>query len=74
MIRLLLVEDDQKETLVIKNMLKEGLQNQFTLEHSLSLSGALDLVRQSSWIYTYLMASPLNPFHSLSNIVLAHRF
>lgn len=46
MIRLLLVEDDQKEALVIKNMLKEGLQNQFTLEHSLSVSCALDLVKK----------------------------
>jgi diguanylate cyclase (GGDEF)-like protein len=45
-ITLLLVEDDPKEALVIRNMLKEGLQNQFTLEHSPSLSEALDLVQR----------------------------
>jgi diguanylate cyclase len=45
MITVLLVEDNYKEVLVIKNMLKEGLQNQFTLEHSPSVSSALDLVR-----------------------------
>lgn len=49
MISLLLVEDDQKEALVIRNMLKEGLQNQFTLEHSLSLSDALDLIQQNQF-------------------------
>lgn len=49
MISLLLVEDDPKEALVIKNMLKEGLQNQFTLEHSRSLSHALDLLKQSQF-------------------------
>ncbi|GJL57693.1 MAG: hypothetical protein NPIRA03_05500 [Nitrospirales bacterium] len=47
MISLLLVEDDPKEALVIKNMLKEGLQNQFTLKHSRSLSEALDLIQQN---------------------------
>lgn len=52
MISLLLVEDDPKEALVIKNMLKEGLQNQFTLEYSRSLSQALDLIKQ-------------NPFHGI---------
>ncbi len=49
MISLLLVEDDPKEALVIKNMLKEGLQNQFTLEHSRSLSEALDLIKQNQF-------------------------
>lgn len=49
MISLLLVEDDPKEALVIKNMLKEGLQNQFTLEHSRSLSHALDLLKQNQF-------------------------
>ncbi|GJL68007.1 MAG: hypothetical protein NPIRA06_06420 [Nitrospirales bacterium] len=49
MISLLLVEDDLKEALVIKNMLKEGLQNQFTLENSLSLSDALDLIQQNKF-------------------------
>lgn len=49
MISLLLVEDDLKEALVIRNMLKEGLQNQFTLEHSLSLSDALDLIQQNQF-------------------------
>jgi diguanylate cyclase (GGDEF)-like protein len=49
MISLLLVEDDPKEALVIKNMLKEGLQNQFTLEHSRSLSEALDLIQQNQF-------------------------
>ncbi|MBA3613048.1 MAG: EAL domain-containing protein [Nitrospirales bacterium] len=49
MISLLLVEDDLKEALVIRNMLKEGLQNQFTLEHGLSLSDALDLIQQNQF-------------------------
>lgn len=49
MISLLLVEDDLKEALVIRNMLKEGLQNQFTLEHRLSLSDALDLIQQKEF-------------------------
>ena len=49
MISLLLVEDDLKEALVIRNMLIEGLQNQFTLEHSLSLSDALDLIQQNQF-------------------------
>lgn len=49
MISLLLIEDDPKEALVIKNMLKDGLQNQFTLEHSLSLSDALDLVQRNPY-------------------------
>ncbi|MDT3776575.1 EAL domain-containing protein [Nitrospira sp. MA-1] len=49
MISLLLVEDDLKEALVIRNMLKEGLQNQFTLENSLSLSDALDLIQQNKF-------------------------
>lgn len=49
MISLLLVEDDLKEALVIRNMLKEGLQNQFTLAHSLSLSDALDLIQQNQF-------------------------
>ncbi|HBP87879.1 MAG TPA: diguanylate cyclase [Nitrospiraceae bacterium] len=47
MISLLLVEDDQKEALIIKDMLKIGLQNQFTLEHSSSLSDALDLIQRN---------------------------
>ncbi|PJA78490.1 MAG: hypothetical protein CO149_03745, partial [Nitrospirae bacterium CG_4_9_14_3_um_filter_51_5] len=47
MISLLLVEDDPKEALAIKNMLKNGLQNQFTLEHSPSLSNALDLIQRN---------------------------
>jgi diguanylate cyclase (GGDEF)-like protein len=49
MISLLLVEDNPKEALVIKNMLKEGLQNQFTLKHSRSLSDALDLIQQNQF-------------------------
>ncbi|HSF10072.1 MAG TPA: diguanylate cyclase, partial [Nitrospirales bacterium] len=49
MISLLLVEDNPKEVLVIKNMLKEGLQNQFTLKHSRSLSDALDLIQQNQF-------------------------
>lgn len=49
MITLLLVEGDQREALVIKNMLDEGLQNQFTLEYSPSVSGALDLVQKHSF-------------------------
>ena len=49
MITLLLVEDDQKEALVIKNMLREGLQNQFTLEQSPSVSRALELVQKYSF-------------------------
>jgi len=49
MISLLLVEDNPKEALVIKNMLKEGLQNQFTLTHSRSLSNALDLIQQNQF-------------------------
>jgi len=47
MISLLLVEEDPKEALVIKNMLEDGLQNQFTLEHSLSLSNALELIQRN---------------------------
>lgn len=46
MITLLLVEDDQKEVVVIKNMLQEGLQSQFTLKHSPSVSLALELVKK----------------------------
>jgi len=49
MIKLLLVEDDHKEALRINTMLKEGLQNQYTLEQRLSVSEALDLVRQQSF-------------------------
>ena len=49
MMRLLLVEDDQNEALVIKNLLKEGLSNQFTLEQSPSVSRALDLIQQYSF-------------------------
>ncbi len=49
MISLLLVEDNPKEALVIKNMLKEGLQNQFTLKHSRSLSDALALIQQNQF-------------------------
>lgn len=49
MISLLLVEDNPKEALVIKNMLKEGLQNQFTLKHSRSLNDALDLIQQNQF-------------------------
>ena len=49
MISLLLVEDNPKEALVIKNMLKEGLQNQFTLKHSRSLGDALDLIQQNQF-------------------------
>ena len=49
MISLLLVEDNPKEASVIKNMLKEGLQNQFTLTHSRSLSNALDLIQQNQF-------------------------
>ncbi len=49
MIRLLLVEDDHKEALRINNMLKEGLQNQYTLEQRLSVSEALDLVQQKTF-------------------------
>jgi diguanylate cyclase (GGDEF)-like protein len=49
MISLLLVEDNPKEALVIKNMLKEGLQNQFTLKHSRSLSDALNLIQQNQF-------------------------
>ena len=49
MISLLLVEDNPKEALVIKNMLKEGLQNQFTLKHSRSLSNALDLIQENQF-------------------------
>jgi diguanylate cyclase (GGDEF)-like protein len=46
MITLLLVEDDQKEVVVIESMLKEGLQNQFTLKHSPSVNVALELVKK----------------------------
>ncbi len=46
MIKLLLVEDDHKEALRINTMLKEGLQDQFTLEQRLTVSDALDLVQQ----------------------------
>ena len=49
MISLLLVEDNPKEASVIKNMLKEGLQNQFTLTHSRSLGNALDLIQQNQF-------------------------
>jgi len=49
MIKLLLVEDDHKEALKINNMLKEGLQNQYTLEQRLSVSEALDLVQQETF-------------------------
>ena len=49
MIKLLLVEDNQKEAERINTMLKEGLQNQFILEQRLSVSEALDLVQQESF-------------------------
>ncbi len=49
MIKLLLVEDDPNESLRINNMLKEGLQNQYTLEQRLSVSEALDLVQQETF-------------------------
>jgi len=49
MIKLLLVEDDHKEAMVIANMLKEGLQDQFILEQRRSVSEALDLVQQQSF-------------------------
>ena len=49
MIKLLLVADDHHEALTINNMLKEGLQNQFTLEQSLSVTEALDLVQHQSF-------------------------
>lgn len=49
MIKLLLVANDHHEVLTINNMLKEGLQNQFTLEQSLSLTEALDLVQHQSF-------------------------
>ena len=49
MIKLLLVEDDQNEALRISKMLKEGLQNQFTLEQRLSVSEALDLVQRETF-------------------------
>jgi len=49
MIKLLLVEDNHQEALRINNMLKEGLQNQFTLEQRLSVSEALDLVQQQTF-------------------------
>ncbi len=49
MIKLLLVADDHQEVLTINNMLKEGLQNQFTLEQSLSVTEALDLVQHQSF-------------------------
>ncbi len=49
MIKLLLVADDHQEALTINNMLKEGLQNQFTLEQSLSVTEALDLVQHQSF-------------------------
>jgi PleD family two-component response regulator len=45
MIKLLLVVDDHQEALTINNMLKEGLQKQFTLEQCRSVSEALDLVQ-----------------------------
>ena len=46
MIKLLLVGDDHNEAEVISNMLKEGLQNQFTLGHCLSVADALDVVQK----------------------------
>ncbi len=49
MIKLLLVADDHQEALTINNMLKEGLQNQFTMEQSLSVTEALDLVQHQSF-------------------------
>ncbi len=49
MIKLLLVEDDPNESLRINNMLKEGLQNQYTLKQRLSVSEALDLVQQETF-------------------------
>lgn len=49
MISLLLIENDPQEVVVIKNMLKEGLQNQFTFEHSSSVEGALSLVQTHSF-------------------------
>ncbi len=49
MIKLLLVANDHHEALTINNMLKEGLQNQFTLEQSQSVTEALDLVRHQSF-------------------------
>jgi len=49
MIKILLVEDDHKEALRINSMLKEGLQNQYTLEQRLTVNEALDLVQQRSF-------------------------
>jgi diguanylate cyclase (GGDEF)-like protein len=49
MIKLLLVADDHQEALTINDMLKEGLQNQFTLEQCRSVSEALDLVQHESF-------------------------
>ena len=49
MIKLLLVEDDHNEALMITKMLQEGLQDQFTLEQRLSVSEALELVRRESF-------------------------
>ncbi len=49
MIKLLLVENDQNEALRISKMLKEGLQNQFTLEQRPSVSEALDLVQRETF-------------------------
>ena len=49
MLKLLLVGDDHNEAKVISNMLKEGLQNQFTLEHCLSVIDGLDLVQKRAF-------------------------
>ena len=49
MTKLLLVEDDHNEALMITTMLQEGLQNQFTLEQRFSVSEALELVRRESF-------------------------
>jgi DNA-binding response OmpR family regulator len=49
MIKLLLVEDNHQEALVITKMLKEGLQDQFVLEQRRSVSEALDLAQQQSF-------------------------
>ncbi len=49
MIKILLVEDDHDEALMITKMLQEGLQNQFTLEQCYSVDDALELVRHESF-------------------------
>ncbi len=49
MIKLLLVEGNSKEALVIKKMLRDGLQDQFTLEHCLTVFEALQLVQHHAF-------------------------